>query len=298
MRAVGLDREDAVHLGAQARVLQDPGGEGLVAWPIASMALARAAAESALRSLSGSLDLPATSKRVALFRFASVGVREEQPPHKVVGLLHHELGELQRAGADLGGHLAAVRLERLHEGQEPLRVVDLELEVRHGALAHGPLELGRAHVGVRVPELPPLAVLELHEARHEGAAGEAVGSVQPPRVPQELEPLAVHAVLYVRAEEGHELPAGRRGQAEALRHVRGVRAVQALPDLHARGGSPAQVVVRGKVVVRKLQLSPERHVSSSQHSLAAFSSGRATVTQAPLGMGSVIVAGYMASVWR
>ena len=56
--------------------------------------------------------------------------------------------------ADLGGHahagLAAVR-ERLHEGQEPLRVVDLELEVRHGALAHGPLELGRVHVGVRVP---------------------------------------------------------------------------------------------------------------------------------------------------
>ena len=93
-----------------------------------------------------------------------VGVREEQPhlreepPHvEVVGLLHHELGELQRAGADLGGHahagLAAVRLERLHEGQEPLRVVDLELEVRHGALAHGPLELGRVHVGVRVPEL-------------------------------------------------------------------------------------------------------------------------------------------------
>ena len=30
-RAVGLDREDAVHLGAQAHVLQDPGGEGLVA---------------------------------------------------------------------------------------------------------------------------------------------------------------------------------------------------------------------------------------------------------------------------
>ena len=97
--AVGLDRKDAVHLGAQAHVLQDPGGEGLVAglpsWPITLMALARAAAESALRSLSGSLDLPATSKRAAPFRFASamawsgpaarrsdhhgVGVREEQP---------------------------------------------------------------------------------------------------------------------------------------------------------------------------------------------------------------------------
>ena len=83
--------------------------------------------------------------KVAPFRFASAmalervlqledlhhRVREEQPhlreepPHvEVVGLLHHELGELQRAGADLGGHahagLAAVRLERLHEGQESL----------------------------------------------------------------------------------------------------------------------------------------------------------------------------------
>ena len=79
-----------------------------------------------------------------------VGVRKEQPHLReepsyveVVGLLHHELGELQRVGADLGGH----------EGQEPLQVVDLKLKVRHGALAHGPLELGRVHVGVRVSEL-------------------------------------------------------------------------------------------------------------------------------------------------
>ena len=196
----------------------------------------------------------------------------------------------------LGGHahagLAAVRLERLHEGQEPLRVVDLKLEVRHGALAHSPLELDRVHVGVRVPELagvhaaatedgvlgelhhllgdhaprrlelPPLAVLELHETRHEGAAGEAVGSVQPPdpgtqHVPQELEPLAVHALFYMHAEEGHELLAGRRGEAEALRHVRSARPVQALPDLHARGRSPVQVVVhlRGKVVVHEEQIA-------------------------------------------
>ena len=46
----------------QAHVLQDPGGEvlspSLPSWPITSMALARAAAESALRSLSGSLDRP------------------------------------------------------------------------------------------------------------------------------------------------------------------------------------------------------------------------------------------------
>ena len=107
--------------------------------------------------------------------------------------------------------LRSVLTVSTNEGQEPLRVVDLELEVRHGALAHGPLELGRVHVGVRVPELvgvhaaaaedgvlgelhhllgdhaprrlelPPLAVLELHEARHEGAAGKAVGPVRPAR---------------------------------------------------------------------------------------------------------------------
>ena len=243
----------------------------------------------------------------------------------------------------MGGHahagLAAVRLERLHEGQEPLRVVDLELEVRHGALAHGPLELGRVHAGVRVPELvgvhaaaedgvlgelhhllgdhaprrlelPPLAVLELHEARHEGAAGEAVGPVQPPdpgaqRIPQELEPLAVHALLHVRAEEGHKLLAGRRGEAEALRHVRGVRPVQALPDLHARGGSPVQVVVqlRGKVVVHEEQVAhllgvglpaqarEARLVQPAQPRCVVF---RATAAQGPLGMGSVIAAGHMA----
>ena len=105
-------------------------------------------------------------------------------------------------------------------------------------------------------------MLELHEARHEGAAGEAVGPVQPPdpgaqHVPQELEPLAVHALLHVHAEEGHELLAGRRGEAEALRHVRGVRPVQALPDLHARGGSPVQVVVqlRGEVVVHEEEVA-------------------------------------------
>ena len=170
-RAVGLDREDAVHLGVLPGKVSSP---SLPSCPITSMALACAAAESALRSLSGSLDLPATSKRVAPLRFASaiacvervlqledlhhhgVGVREEQP-HLREEPPHVELGELQRAGSDLGGHahagFAAVRLERLHEGQEPLRVVDLELEVRHVALAHGPLELGRVHVGVRVPEL-------------------------------------------------------------------------------------------------------------------------------------------------
>ena len=89
-------------------------------------------------------------------RHHGVGVREEQPhlreepPHvEVVGL-----GELQRAATCVGTLMQALlrSVLRLHKGQEPLRVVDLELEVRHGALAHGPLELGRVHVGVR-PEL-------------------------------------------------------------------------------------------------------------------------------------------------
>ena len=54
----------------------------------------------------------------------------------------------------------------------------------------------------------------------------------------------------MHAEEGHELLAGGRGDAEALRHGRRVRAVQALPDLHAHGGSPV-VHLRGKVVVHE-----------------------------------------------
>ena len=208
-RAVGLGSEDAVHLGAQADVLQDPGGEVSPSlcpaapsprWPWrAPLPRARSGpSRGALtcrprrrgRRRSGS---PRPWQRVLQLEdlhHHGVGVREEQPhlreepPHvEVVGLLHHELGELQRAGADLDNHahagLAAARLERLHEGQEPLRVVDLELEVRHGALAHSPLELGRVHVGVRVPEL--VGVLgELHHL---------LGDHAPRRL--ELPPLAV-----------------------------------------------------------------------------------------------------------
>ena len=54
-RAVGLDREDAAHLGAQAHVLQDPGGEGLVAKLQACPAGPSPRWPCALRSLSGSL---------------------------------------------------------------------------------------------------------------------------------------------------------------------------------------------------------------------------------------------------
>ena len=74
-RAVGLDREDAVHLGAQAHVLQDPGGEGLVA-ELAQLAHhldglgARRCRERAQVPL-GVLGLAATLKRAAPFRFAS-----------------------------------------------------------------------------------------------------------------------------------------------------------------------------------------------------------------------------------
>ena len=60
------------------------------------------------------------------------------------------------------------------------------------------------------------------------------------------------------------------------------------------------VQLRGEVVVHLTssvsdsQFRLERHVSFSQLSLPAFSSGRATAAQGPLGMGSVIAAGYMA----
>ena len=229
--------------------------------------------------------------------------------------------------------LAAVRLERLHKGQEPLRVVDLELKVRHGALAHGPLELGRVHVGVRVPELvgvhaaaaedgvlgelhhllgdhaprrlklPPLAVLELHKARHEGAAGEAVGPVQPPdpgaqHVPQELEPLAVHP------------PRACRGRAQASRRATGRgRGAPPGPRCAARTGPSRPscargepvVQLRGKVVVHEEQVAhllglpvQAREARLVQPAQPALSSGRATATQGPLGMGGVVAAGYMA----
>ena len=83
-------------------------------------------------------------------------------------------------------------------------------------------------------------MLELHEARHEGAAGEAVGPVQPPdpgaqHVPQELEALAVHALLHVHAEEGTSFSQGD-GERPRLRHVRG-GSVQALSDLMRAGGA-------------------------------------------------------------
>ena len=103
-RAVGLDREDAVHLGAQAHVLQDPGGEGLVA-ELAQLAhhldglgarRCRERAQAPLRVLG----LAGHVEQLEDLHHHGVGVREEQPhlreepPHvEVVGLLHHELGE-------------------------------------------------------------------------------------------------------------------------------------------------------------------------------------------------------------
>ena len=61
-------------------------------------------------------------------------------------------------------------------------------------------------------------MLELHEAGHKGAACKAVGSVQPPdpgpqHIPQELEALAVHALLDTHAEEERKLLAEIRGDA-------------------------------------------------------------------------------------
>ena len=63
------------------------------------------------RSLSGSLDLP---HHQVVVSEEQPHLGEEPPQVQVVGLLHHQLGELQHAGAG-----AAVRLERLHKGQEP-----------------------------------------------------------------------------------------------------------------------------------------------------------------------------------
>ena len=124
-RAVGLDREDAVHLGAQAHVLQDPGGEGLVA-ELAQLAhhldglgarrcRERAQVPLGVLGLAGHVEeggavqvrLGHGVERVLQLEdlhHHGVGVREEQPhlreepPHvEVVGLVHHELGELQWA---------------------------------------------------------------------------------------------------------------------------------------------------------------------------------------------------------
>ena len=84
---------------------------------------------------------------------------------------------------------------------------------------------------------------------------------------------------------------GERPRRSAMSAVRG-------PYRPFRG-SPVQVVVqlRGEVVVHEEQVAHLLGVGlpvCSQLSLAALSSGRATATQGPLGMGSVIAAGYMA----
>ena len=95
--------------------------------------------------------------------------------------------------------------------------------------------------------------------------------------------------------------AGRWGEAEALRHVRGVWAVQPLPDLHVRGGSKwscasgSRSPGAGSSPARSdSQCSPERHVSLQPAQPSGVFFWQATVTQGPLGMGSVIAAGYMA----
>ena len=119
-RAVGLDREDAVHLGAQAHVLQDPGGEGLVAELTqlahhldglgARRCRERAQVALGVLGLAGHVE-EGGAVQVRLghgvewvlqledLHHHGVGVREEPPHVEVVGLLHHELGELQRVGA-------------------------------------------------------------------------------------------------------------------------------------------------------------------------------------------------------
>ena len=71
---------------------------------------------------------------------------------------------------------------------------------------------------------------------------------------RELEALAAHALLYAHAEEGHELLAGGRGDAEALRHVRRARAVLGMGSVIAAGHMALKSNWLFRVVVLLAQL--------------------------------------------
>ena len=116
------------------------------------------------------------------------------------------------------------------------------------------------------------------------AKRQALCSLQTRR-PEELKPLAVHALLHVHAEEGHKLLARRR-EVEALRHVRGVpyrpSCARGGPSSSGRAALGESRSPRGAVLTFSAsdsQFRLERHVLCSQLSLAALSSGRATATQ-------------------
>ena len=121
-RAVGLDREDAVHLGAQAHVLQDPGGEGLVA-ELAQLAHhldglgARRCRERA-QVLLGVLRRRAR-RRAQL----QLGVKR--------GHQREELQQLLvRAGPEVVDHAGQARGEDVHAVHEPQRA-PAHLQCRH-----------------------------------------------------------------------------------------------------------------------------------------------------------------------
>ena len=171
----------------------------------------------------------------ALLRFVlSVSTKARNPSESLIWNLKFVTELLPTARSNLAG---SIELVGVHAAAAEDGVLG---ELHHLLGDHAPRRL----------ELPPLAVLELHEARHEGAAGEAVGSVPPDpgaqHVPQELEACRPPPLLRAcrgRARASRRATGRRRGEGEALRHVRRARAVQPLPDLHARGGSPVQVVV-------------------------------------------------------
>ena len=88
-------------------------------------------------------------------------------------------------------------------------------------------------------ELPPLAALELHEARHEGAAGEAVGPVQPPD-PRNLSRLP--STRPPRKGTSFSLSDGERPRRSAMSAARGPYRGEPSPSAHAapeRSRSPA-----------------------------------------------------------
>ena len=162
---------------------------------------------------------------------------------EVVGLLHCELEELQRAGADLVGHahagLAAVRLKRLHKGQEPLRVVDLKLEVCHGALAPARSNLPEL-VGVSAEEVREFCVWRNAPMRVLSSQGDLVDSYDPA--------LKEHRTVCFLAFDGHcymYRAVKRVLERQAARVLYRGKARQTLPPSKSGGASTPRTCSRG-----------------------------------------------------
>ena len=110
-------------------------------------------------------------------------VRFAEPPHVEV------VGPSEKGQKPLVRSCPQPARTRVHVGVRVSKLVGVHAAAKDGVLG----ELN--HLGNHAPrrlKLPPLAVLELHEARHEGAAGEAVGPVQP------LDPGAQHGTSFLQ----------------------------------------------------------------------------------------------------